>query len=175
MSQGRLLYLVGASEPGRDSLVAYARDHLGEAYPVMFAHRYITAPAATVEDSCIVLSKEEFALRNRHGLFAMTWQGNGRSYAIGREINYWLATGLSVVVRGPREHLAEALTAYPDLIGIWVTAEPGTRDFDSAAAVRIGGRPAAPAVACRVVRVRDGEPVTLAGEKLVALLVESSL
>jgi ribose 1,5-bisphosphokinase len=42
----RLFYVIGASGAGKDTLLRYARVRVGGSGGVVFAHRYITRPAA---------------------------------------------------------------------------------------------------------------------------------
>ena len=98
VSSGRLFYVVGASGVGKDTLIRYAREALEGSDAVVFAHRYITRPAESGGENHIALTMAEFMLRERHGLFAMTWESHGYRYGVGIEIDRWLAAGLTVVV-----------------------------------------------------------------------------
>jgi ribose 1,5-bisphosphokinase len=119
---GQLVYVVGPSGSGKDSLIAYARRHMPDDIPVVFAHRYITRPVRRDDENHVSLSDMEFALRVGRGCMAMHWASHGHSYGIGVEIDEWLACGLDVVVSGSREYLPRALLAYPDLALVLVTA-----------------------------------------------------
>ena len=120
--RGRLFYVVGASGVGKDTLMQYARDTLHDEHAVLFAHRYITRPAGAGGENHIALTLPEFELRKRYGLFAMTWQSHGLHYAIGTEIDTWLAAGLTIVVNGSRSYIPTARRRYPDLKVIWISA-----------------------------------------------------
>jgi ribose 1,5-bisphosphokinase len=124
LGQGRLFYVVGASGVGKDSLIRYAREALGNAHAVVFAHRYITRAPEPKGENHVELTRREFTLRKRHGLFAMTWQSHGYHYAVGIEIDGWLAKGLVVVVNGSRSYLPAARKRYPDLKIVWISAKP---------------------------------------------------
>jgi ribose 1,5-bisphosphokinase len=178
MTEGRLFYVVGASGVAKDGLLDYARRQLSNTHPIMFAHRYITRPAVTGSENEISLSEGEFALRKHHGLFVMDWESRGLRYGIGNEVNYWLAMGLSVVVKGSRAYLGEALRAYPDMTVIWVVAAPETMTL------RAARRPSDPGCAPphehtvagrsrerRIVHISNNRSLTPAGEKLVSVLV----
>ena len=165
MVEGRLFYVVGASGAGKDRVLEYARAHLGDTHPVMFAHRYVTRRAVPRSEREVALTDAEFALRKRRGLFVMDWEARGRRYGIGNEINYWLAMGLSVVVKGSRGYLAQALRAYPDMIVIWVT------QADSAVASAAQPATSKPGPVHRIVHISNTQPLGVAGEQLVAMLV----
>ena len=119
----RLLYVVGPSGSGKDSVMAYARSKLAGQPMVQFAHRYITRPANSGSENHIALSKEEFNARVQAGLFAMYWHSHGNSYAIGTEINQWLSKGITVVVNGSREYLPQAIQNYPELLPVTIEVE----------------------------------------------------
>ena len=68
--QGPLVYVMGPSGAGKDSVMGRARALLPADAPVVFAHRYITRPAETGGENHVALSAAEFALRRTHGLFA---------------------------------------------------------------------------------------------------------
>lgn len=108
-----LIYLTGASGSGKDSLLGYARQRLAGEPRVVFAHRYITRAAGAGGENHVALSPGEFEARLTARLFALHWQSHGQAYAIGIEIDYWLALGLTVVVNGSRAYLAQARRHYP--------------------------------------------------------------
>jgi ribose 1,5-bisphosphokinase len=121
---GQLIYMVGASGCGKDSLIAYARQHLEGSEMVFFAHRYITRPPTAYGENHIALKREEFIKRLEKGFFAMNWQSHGYHYGIGIEIDYWLVKGCRVVVNGSRSYLPDAKDRYPNLKVIWIDASP---------------------------------------------------
>jgi len=110
--RGRLIYVMGPSGVGKDTLLDYARRALSGT-PVLFAHRYITRAAHAGGENHIALSTEEFVWRMQRGLFALSWQSHDLYYGIGREIDTWLAHSANVVVNGSRAHCAAACAAYP--------------------------------------------------------------
>jgi len=119
---GRLFYVMGASGVGKDSLLAFLRQ-AGDPNHVAVAHRYITRPVKPGAENHIALSEAEFQARLRAGWFALHWRSHGFRYGIGREIDGWRRSGINVVVNGSREHLPEAVEAYPDLVPVLITAE----------------------------------------------------
>ena len=121
-----LIYLVGASGSGKDSLLAHARSRLGAGQQVIFAHRYITRAASAGGENHIPLSNAEFELRQQAGLLAMHWESHGYCYGVGIEINQWLAKGMTVVVNGSREYLPTATEMYPELRVVRIEVNPET-------------------------------------------------
>lgn len=107
MSDAPLVYVMGPSGAGKDSVLNRARMLLSDNVPVVFAHRYITRAAEAGGENHVELSPAEFALRRTHGLFAFHWRAHGNEYGIGREIYAWRKAGLTVVVSGSREHFQQ--------------------------------------------------------------------
>ncbi|MDR0997153.1 MAG: phosphonate metabolism protein/1,5-bisphosphokinase (PRPP-forming) PhnN [Zoogloeaceae bacterium] len=121
-----LLYLVGASGSGKDSIMRHARQHLAHEPGIVFAHRYITRAADAGGENHIALTPLEFEARRALGLFALDWASNGHCYGIGIEIDAWLARGATVLVNGSREHLPQAQKRYPCLRAVRVEVSPET-------------------------------------------------
>lgn len=123
---GKLLYLVGASGSGKDSLLEGCRQRLQSEHGCFVAHRYITRAANIGGENHIHLSAEEFDMRASMGMFAMQWYSHGYSYGIGSEIDNWLAKGVNVVINGSREYLRIAMHSYPNLIPVLVEVDDET-------------------------------------------------
>ncbi len=145
---GRLVYLIGASGSGKDSLLTYARARLAGTDRVTFAHRYITRPFDAGGENHVALTEAEFDTRLGMGLFALHWAGHGHRYGIGDEIDQWLAKGITVVMNGSREYLPEARRRYPDLCAVLVGVDPDIL----AQRLRARGREDEDAIARRVAR-----------------------
>jgi len=119
---GPLIYIMGPSGAGKDSVLGRARAMLSIDLPVVFAHRYITRPAEAGGENHVALSEAEFALRRAHGLFAFHWQAHGNDYGIGLEIHAWRRAGLTVVVSGSREHFRKLTGVDKDTVPVLITA-----------------------------------------------------
>jgi ribose 1,5-bisphosphokinase len=118
---GRLIYVMGPSGAGKDTLLGFARARLSGSR-VVFAHRYITRPADAGGENHVYLSHEEFAQRADCGLFALHWTSHGLHYGVGIEIEAWMARGFSVVVNGSRGYLTRAAERYPGLEAVHISA-----------------------------------------------------
>jgi ribose 1,5-bisphosphokinase len=116
---GALVYVMGPSGAGKDSVLGRARAMLSTDLPIVFAHRYITRPADSGGENHVALSRAEFALRRAHGLFAFHWHG------IGHEIHAWRRAGLAVVVSGSREHFRTMDGVDKDTVPVLITAPAG--------------------------------------------------
>ncbi|GHT86986.1 ribose 1,5-bisphosphate phosphokinase PhnN [Betaproteobacteria bacterium] len=109
--QGALIYLMGPSGAGKDSLLTALRQ--SDAKNLLIAHRYITRPVNSRDDEQhVFLSEAEFQGRRQRGLFSLDWQAHGDAYAIGTEVDNWLQYGFWVVVNGSREYLPTAKAKY---------------------------------------------------------------
>ena len=120
----QLIYIVGASGVGKDSLMHYARQQINGSIPLVFAHRYITRPVADDSENHVAVTAEEFRNRKTGGLFALDWESHGLYYGIGIEIDAWMTKGFHVVVNGSRQYLPVAKERYPDMIPIVIEADP---------------------------------------------------
>lgn len=121
---GNLIYIIGASGSGKDTLINYARKYLSKNHNIIFAHRYITRCYKKGEENHIELSPEEFQNRLDKGLFSMNWESYGILYGIGIELTYWLEKNLCVVVNGSRGYLPIAKKKFANLITILINVSP---------------------------------------------------
>ncbi|MBS7663131.1 phosphonate metabolism protein/1,5-bisphosphokinase (PRPP-forming) PhnN [Pseudomonas lalucatii] len=119
---GRLIYLMGPSGSGKDSVLQAARGPLA-ARGCRIARRVITRSAEALGEEALSLSPAQFEAQERAGAFAMSWRANGLAYGIPRQIDEWLAGGEDVLVNGSRAYLAEARRRYPDLLAVVLTVD----------------------------------------------------
>ncbi|WP_295481051.1 phosphonate metabolism protein/1,5-bisphosphokinase (PRPP-forming) PhnN [Pseudomonas sp. SC11] len=111
---GRLIYLIGPSGSGKDSLLDAAREQL-TAKGACIARRVITRSAEATGEAAMAVSAAQFEQMREEGAFALHWQANGLQYGIPRIIDQWLEQGHDVLVNGSRGHLAQARLRYPQL------------------------------------------------------------
>jgi ribose 1,5-bisphosphokinase len=117
LMSGRLIYLIGPSGSGKDSLLDAARERLAERDCVI-VRRVITRSAEAVGEDAIGVSPAEFDQQEAAGGFALSWRANGLAYGIPRQIDDWLAAGQDVLVNGSRAYLPEARQRYPELLAV---------------------------------------------------------
>ncbi|MBO3275690.1 phosphonate metabolism protein/1,5-bisphosphokinase (PRPP-forming) PhnN [Pseudomonas schmalbachii] len=120
---GRLIYLMGPSGSGKDSLLLAARDALA-ARGCRIARRVVTRSKKADGEDAHAVSETEFAALEQANGFAMSWRAHGLSYGIPRIIDQWLAEGYDVLVNGSRAYLREARRLYPELLGLLLTVSP---------------------------------------------------
>jgi ribose 1,5-bisphosphokinase len=119
---GRLIYLIGPSGSGKDSLLDAARARLAER-GCRIVRRVITRSAEAVGEAALGVSAQQFAEMEAQGAFALSWHANGLSYGIPREIDGWLAAGHDVLVNGSRGHLQNARARYPNMLVVLLTVD----------------------------------------------------
>ena len=175
----RVVYVMGPSGAGKDSVLRYARRELDGRYPVLFAHRYITRPQGDDIEDYIALSPGEFELRRAHGLFAFDWDAYGWRYGIGAEIDLWCAAGLIVVIDGSRHHFIEHRATLAQVLPVLITAPAETlrqrliarkREAPAAVEKRLERSRALQPVAPTLVTIDNGGPLEVAGSAFATLL-----
>ncbi len=150
----RLIYLMGASGSGKDTLLRLLRAELRGDEPVLVAHRYITRDSGDTEDA-LRLTDDEFARRAALGCFALRWASHGLQYGVGIEIDAWLSCGAAVIINGSRAHLEQAHLRYPALTAVEVTVDPGQLVLRLAGR----GRESAEQITQRLARATQAFPV----------------
>ncbi|MCF4994448.1 phosphonate metabolism protein/1,5-bisphosphokinase (PRPP-forming) PhnN [Pseudomonas syringae] len=119
---GRLIYLMGPSGSGKDSLIDAARKPL-LSLNCEVARRVITRSAESVGEDAHGVSMAQFERLRLAGEFALCWQANGLSYGIPVQMDQWLKEGRHVLVNGSRAYLPQALARYPTLLPIMLTVD----------------------------------------------------
>ncbi|MGY4532387.1 ribose 1,5-bisphosphokinase [Pseudomonas sp. TE3786] len=119
---GTLIYLIGPSGSGKDSLLKAARPQL-EMQGCHLVRRVITRSAEAVGEEAEAVTPQQFDRMEADGAFAMSWRANGLAYGIPAQINTWLEAGDDVLVNGSRAYLAEARRRYPGLLAILLTVD----------------------------------------------------
>lgn len=111
---GALVFVVGPSGAGKDTLLREARARLSADERYRFVRRAITRAPGVDEDSDS-FTDESFAAAASRGAFALSWEAHGLSYGIPAIIDTWLAEGRVVIANGSRAALNVALDKYPEL------------------------------------------------------------
>jgi ribose 1,5-bisphosphokinase len=119
---GRLIYLIGPSGSGKDSLLDAAREPMAER-GCRIVRRVITRSAEARGEAAQAVSAEQFLTMQDQGEFALSWFANGLHYGIPVEIDEWLADGHDVLINGSRGHLPQARQRYPDLLAVLLTVD----------------------------------------------------
>jgi len=121
---GRLIYLMGPSGSGKDTVLQGVSRLMGQG--VWVAPRLITRPATETECGAVAVSAAEFLCLERSGAFAMSWRANGLAYGVPVEINDRLSAGCHVLVNGSRGYLSEARRRYCTLLPVLLSVPQET-------------------------------------------------
>jgi ribose 1,5-bisphosphokinase len=179
MRTGPLVYVMGPSGVGKDSLLRFARAAIGPGERIAFAHRYITRPPDPLSENYIALGDAEFETRRAAGLLLFHWSANGFSYAIGTEVTAWQQAGFVVVVSGSRGHFMALKPRPPGVVPVLVTASHDAlrrrlvgraRENGAAIAARLERAEAYVVDDPDLVTIDNSGPLEEAGAKLLALL-----
>lgn len=166
---GRLIYLIGPSGSGKDSLLDAARELL-TSHGCRIVRRVITRSAEAVGEAAQAVSVDEFAALQAQGSFALSWQANGLFYGIPKEIDAWLEAGLDVLVNGSRGHLPQARERYPDLLALLLTVDQAVLRQRLLAR----GRESLPEIEARLARNADFAERLMARENTRLWLLDNS-
>lgn len=121
---GRLIYCMGPSGAGKDSLLDWLRMHLPTPSPVHWAQRTISRAAMPGGEAHESVVPDAFAALRSEQAFALHWEANGLGYGIRHAQLAPLAQGRWVLLNGSRAYLPEALARCPDLVAVHITASP---------------------------------------------------
>lgn len=152
----RLVYVMGPSGAGKDSLLAWLDAHLPAGFSIHWSRRTIDRPRHGPGDEANeAVSAEAFRALQAQGAFALHWQANAHQYGIRRSELAPLAEGAWVFVNGSRAYWPQARQACPDLRTVQITASPAVLRQRLIAR----GREDAAAIEARLARLAQEEPV----------------
>lgn len=106
---GLWVFVCGPSGAGKDSVMAWATQHLADWSDIVFARRLVTRVSRPGSDHDAV-TKQQFARMLNSGALAWRWQAHGFHYGIASHYAAEVAAGRLVVVNGSRQHV-DALDA----------------------------------------------------------------
>jgi ribose 1,5-bisphosphokinase len=121
---GVFIAVVGPSGAGKDMVIAYAREHLGDDGDVHFVRRVITRPCDVSSEQHDTLDEVSFAEAAAAGAFALTWEAHGLSYGIPADVDAAIAAGRIVVANGSRTALPALRARYENVVVAQITARP---------------------------------------------------
>ena len=114
----RLVYFMGPSGAGKDSLMHWLAKHPPHGQRLHLARRTVTRPAPDDEAT----DPATFERLRQAGALAMHWSANGWHYGVRREHLKPLWDGDWVLVSGSRAHWTTVQSLYPGLTGVHVHA-----------------------------------------------------
>lgn len=122
----RLIYTVGPSGAGKDSLLAWLRANLPPHAPVHLARRTVSRPAQAGGEPHESVDAAEFDHLRARNAFVFDWSANELQYGIRETELSPLEYGAWVLVNGSRAHLPQAVRKFPGLTVLHITASPDT-------------------------------------------------
>lgn len=176
-----LIYVVGPSGAGKDSLLAWLGSHWPGPGQMCVARRTITRPVQAGGEAHEPVTEAEFDGLLASGCFALHWAANGLAYGIRHE-ELAQPAGSCVCVNGSRAHLADALAQWPGLRVLHVTApvdvlaqrlQARGREAAAQMASRLVRSPPLPAIdSANLCQVCNDGPLDKAGNQALAWLMQ---
>jgi ribose 1,5-bisphosphokinase len=179
----RLIYVVGPSGAGKDSVLSWLHQHTSKSAPVYLARRTIdrlnfAEPGAQDHERVDAATFEQLVA---DAAFAMHWDANTHRYGIRHvELMHLQDSTGCVMVNGSRAHLPTAARDYPGLTVLHITASPDVlrqrllargRESESAVEARMLRHiPLEVDAACALVEVHNDSTIDAAGQQLLIQL-----
>jgi len=123
---GRLVYVMGPSGAGKDSVLGWMQSELAPGSRLHWARRTITRDAQAGGEAHEPVTPQAFAALLSEGAFAMHWRANGLDYGIRTGELAALERGAWVMVNGSRAYFSQAWSRFPGLTGLHITADAPT-------------------------------------------------
>ena len=123
---GRIIYVVGPSGAGKDSLLKGAREKLKHRTDLHFIRRDITRPEDADGEDHRPVSTEEFDTNLKRGNYILHWRAHGLNYGIPALTLTALGDDDTAVISGSREAMNTARTVFPNMIVAHITAKQDT-------------------------------------------------
>ncbi len=144
----RLVYVIGPSGAGKDSVLQALRQSWSEGVRAHWAMRTITRDRDAGGEQHEAVDADTFARLVQAGAFAMHWTANGFSYGIRHSELRPLQQGNWVFVNGSRAWLPELLLRWPTATVVHIGASPDVLN----ARLTARGRESAEAARARLAR-----------------------
>jgi ribose 1,5-bisphosphokinase len=119
---GRLIYLIGPSGAGKDTVLRWLREHPQLCPLLHIARRTISRNGHDPHEPHEAVGAAEFERMRERGDFALHWEANSLHYGVRHSELRPLERGLDVLVNGSRRFLPQARRTYPDLVAAHLTA-----------------------------------------------------
>jgi ribose 1,5-bisphosphokinase len=148
MNSPRLVYTIGPSGAGKDSLLAWLQLNKPAQFDMYFAKRCITRAVQAGGEQHESIDAETFHRLRNSNAFALHWHANGLHYGVRRDELSPLQNGKWVLINGSRAHVAQAQSKFPDLCVLHINASKETLRKR----LQVRGREAPDAIEARLAR-----------------------
>ena len=121
----RLIYVVGPSGAGKDTLLSWLKSRVRTSSLLHWARRTIDRPPSTDSNAEQHESIDSIGFENllKEGAFAMHWEANSHRYGIRFQEIAPLHQFKWVIVNGSRGYLPKAASEYPGMSILHITAD----------------------------------------------------
>ena len=119
---GVFVAVVGPSGAGKDTVIAYARDHFADDAGVEFVRRVITRPSDTASEDHDTLEDAAFEEAENAFAFALSWSAHGLRYGLPARLDETIASGHVAVANVSRGAIALLRARYANVIVVEITA-----------------------------------------------------
>lgn len=121
---GVFVAVVGPSGAGKDTLLAAAREALGNDPYFLFVRRVVTRTSDGASEDHDTLCEEDFAAAERTGAFALSWRAHGLSYGLPAAVDAFVERGGTAVANVSRAMVPTLRRRYAAVVVVNVTAPP---------------------------------------------------
>lgn len=121
---GVFVAVVGPSGAGKDTLIAYVRERLGQGEPVEFARRVITRTSDGATEDHDTLADAAFVEAEAAGAFALSWEAHGLRYGIPAAVDDAISNGHVVIANTSRGIIPVLRERYANVAVVEITAAP---------------------------------------------------
>lgn len=118
---GTLIYVIGPSGAGKDSIINGAKNFFINDDDVVFVQRVITRKTSQNE-AHIYVTDEQFLFMEASGSFIFNWDAHGLRYGIPMSAKEDVIAGKTLIVNSSREYLPKARQIFPQLKVVNITA-----------------------------------------------------
>jgi ribose 1,5-bisphosphokinase len=119
---GVFVAIVGPSGAGKDTVIAYARDHFAGGEGVDFVRRVITRPSDSASEDHDTLEDAAFEEAEHAGAFAVSWSAHGLRYGLPARLDETIGSGHVAVANVSRGAIALLKARYANVIVVEITA-----------------------------------------------------
>jgi ribose 1,5-bisphosphokinase len=119
---GVFIAVVGPSGAGKDTIIGYAREKLGNEGGVEFVRRVVTRPSDSSCEDHDTLADAAFDEADKHGAFALSWSAHGLKYGLPASVDKTIANGRVAIANLSRGALPALRERYANVAVVEITA-----------------------------------------------------
>jgi ribose 1,5-bisphosphokinase len=120
----RLVYLIGPSGAGKDSVLDWLRERLPPGLPLHWARRTITRSAQAGAEAHESVTEAEFDALQQQDEFALEWHASRLRYGIRKRELEPLQRGGWVLLNGSRAYQEQCRLRFPGMTVVHISASP---------------------------------------------------